>query len=177
MLLLLASLAFADDNAAAIGLAGVPETPLGVKPAGTHAERMAAIRAGERPDMLVPFRYEDRGRAAVGHYWHDGHGNVWTRAEVLAILQSDAASAEAGTRARRLESTATALILAADAVEIVGLVVFPFAPPVGALLIGGDALLLGGGGLTVYEFSNAATLDAAKAYNLAHAPTPELPNT
>jgi hypothetical protein len=170
MLLLLATLAAAHTpDPTAIGLAGVPPTPEAAKPTGTHKERMAAIRAGERPEMLVPFHYEDRGRHGPGALWHDGHGNVWTYAEVRAILAADPASATVAKRSQGLVWGGAAMGLVGVTTE---LVVILLAPVVAPFVLAAD-LLLEGGGVTLEIIGMNQTYAVVKEYNLAHATPPE----
>jgi hypothetical protein len=169
-MLLLSSLAFAHSpDPTTIGLAGIPETPDDARPAGTHASRMAAIRAGERPDMLVPCHFEARGDAYSSAWWHDGHGNVWTRAEAAAILARDPASAEA-FRVFQREQVGEAVLLGVGLTVDVAAAVL--APPAAPLVIAGAVTLFGGGGFTLAMFARHHELDAVRAYNLAHAAPP-----
>lgn len=174
MLTLLAHLAFANVDASAIGLALLPSPPPGAHPTGTHAARMAAIRAGDLPDTLVPVHYARGGWMTALGYWHDGHGNVWTEPEVLAILAADPASADEAKRARREQAGGAVLLGVALTTEVVVAIVVPPAAP---LVVGADLAVFGGSGMTLSFVGRRRLVDAARAYNLANAPDPDVPGT
>jgi len=100
------------DPAAALGLA--PGAPLPAQPASRRptrrlAEREAWLAEGHRPDVLVPWAWEERGRLGAGR-WYDGSGEVWTDREVLALADvlDDPAAKRAARKARAARRTGVA---------------------------------------------------------------------
>jgi hypothetical protein len=100
------------DPAAALGLApgaALPAQPASRRPTRRLAEREAWLAEGHRPELLVPWAWETRGRLGAGR-WYDEAGEVWTDREVLALADviDDPAAERAARRARAARRTGVA---------------------------------------------------------------------
>lgn len=168
MLLLDSAALAASPDPRAFGLLTLPDSPADVRiDPRKHRERAHAT-----PALLVPMHAEDLGWGAVWDQWHDGEGHVYTLAEVETILLADPASAPLvkQARAKRIGG-----LVGGSALAVGGIAVVAATAGTGAAIVGPMAVFaLAEGGFGVAIWGMAEERAAVRAYNLAHAPEPEL---